>query len=117
MIQFKGRFGRRARRRLKKEKIIWLTTVGPDGTPQPRPVWFVWDEAKRSVLIYSQPEGHKLQHLERNPRVALHFNSDDEGGDVVVFTGKARIDRASPPVHRRPNYVRKYRSGIRDLEL
>ena len=36
-------FGARVERRLPDERIIWLTTVGPDNTPQPSPVWFFWD--------------------------------------------------------------------------
>ena len=117
MIEFKGRFGQRARRRLKSEKVIWLVTVGPDGTPQPRPVWFVWEEAQGTVLIYSQPGTHKLRHLARNRRVALAFNTDDEGGDVVVMTGTARVDRRAPPADRRADYLRKYRPGIRELDM
>ena len=35
-------FGDRVRERLVDEQVIWLTTVGADGTPQPNPVWFLW---------------------------------------------------------------------------
>ena len=44
-------FGARATRHLEGDRIIWLTTVGPHGTPQPSPVWFLWDGD--TVLIYS----------------------------------------------------------------
>jgi PPOX class probable F420-dependent enzyme len=47
-------FGQRAARRLRDEIIGWLTTVAPDGQPQPIPVWFVWD-GDRSIRMYSQP--------------------------------------------------------------
>ncbi|HZM91753.1 MAG TPA: pyridoxamine 5'-phosphate oxidase family protein, partial [Blastocatellia bacterium] len=43
MLDFSSRFGRHANRRLRQEKIIWLTTVDSKNTPQPRPVWFHWD--------------------------------------------------------------------------
>ncbi len=42
-------FGARVAQRLREEHLIWLTTVGADGTPQPNPVWFLWDGA--SVLV------------------------------------------------------------------
>ena len=45
--------GERFRRRLSGEMMIWLTTVGRDGTPQPNPVGFLWDGGD-SLLIYSQ---------------------------------------------------------------
>jgi PPOX class probable F420-dependent enzyme len=117
MIEFKGKFGQRAKRKLKSEKVIWLTTVGPDGTPQPRPVWFLWNEADGSLLIHSQPETHKLRHLARNRKVSLHFSSDEEGSEVVVLTGEASVDRGGPAQAEGKAYLRKYRSGIHDLEM
>jgi len=39
MIDFNTKFGRAARKLLNREYFIWLTTVDPTGTPQPRPVW------------------------------------------------------------------------------
>ena len=54
MLDFSTDLGRRIARQLESERVIWLTTVGSDNTPQPRPVWFVWDGT--SLLVYSQPE-------------------------------------------------------------
>jgi hypothetical protein len=34
-------FGEKVARRLRTEMVIWFTTVGADGTPQPNPVWFL----------------------------------------------------------------------------
>lgn len=117
MVEFKGRFGKRVRRRLRNEKVVWLTTMGTDGTPQPRPVWFVWEERRGTLLIYSQRHTSKLRHLARSRRVSIHFNTDEEGGDVVVMTGQARVDRRALPADRRPDYLRKYRSGMRGLGM
>lgn len=115
MVDFNTSFGRRVERRLKSEKVIWFVTVGPDRTPQPRPVWFYWDG--ETFLLYSQPGGRKIRHLDKNPRVALHLNSDPEGDDVVVFTGEAAVDRTAPRADELPAYVRKYRKAIGDLEM
>jgi PPOX class probable F420-dependent enzyme len=104
------------RRRLKEEYIVWMTTVGSDLAPQPRPVWFIWDHD--SFLIYSQPHAHKVQHLLKHPRVALHFNSDRTAdNDVLVFIGEARIDPDAPPAHKVRAYVKKYRDGIAGLNV
>jgi PPOX class probable F420-dependent enzyme len=81
MLDLTTEFGRRVERRLREEQIIWLTTTGPDQTPQPRPVWFLW--TSDSFLI-SQPDAHSCD-IARNPRVALNLNTDGEGGGVVVF--------------------------------
>jgi PPOX class probable F420-dependent enzyme len=103
-------FGRRVRRRLREEKVIWLTTVGADGTPQPNPIWFWWDRGE--VIVYSRPGAHRLNHIRSRPQVALHFDGNGRGGDIVVLRGTARIDDQAPPPHRLPRYAAKYRSGM-----
>ncbi len=115
MIDWESAFGRRVNRRLRREAIIWLTTVGPGPRPQPRPVWFLWDG--KTILIYSRPDAWKVRHIRRCPNVALNLNSDEEGGSVAVLLGRARIDPKAPPADRNPAYLRKYRQGIRDLGM
>lgn len=115
MLHFNTRFGRHVNRRLRGEKIIWLTTVDSDNTPQPRPVWFHWDG--QTVLIFSERNKAKLRHIARNPRVALNFNTDEEGGDVTVLVGVAQILDQSPAQNRVASYLRKYRGDIKDLGM
>ncbi len=115
MVDFGTEFGARVARRLEQEIVIWLTTVRADGTPQPSPVWFWWDGT--TFLIYSRPDTPKLRNIAVQPRVALNFNSDKQGGDIVVFSGEARIDPNAPPADQVPEYVDKYRNGIRDLGM
>ena len=47
-------FGRRVRERLRVEQVIWLTTTQADGTPQPNPVWFVWEDPD-TLIVYNTP--------------------------------------------------------------
>jgi len=108
-------FGQRVERRLAEERIIWLTTVSPNGTPHPRPVWFWWDG--ETFLIYSQPDTFKLAHIEANPYVALNFDGDGQGGNIITFTGEARLDPAAPPAHQVPQYVEKYRPGFERIGM
>lgn len=109
------KFGRHVKRRLKREQEIWLTTVDKNGTPQPRPVWFYWDG--ETFLMYSQPHAHKVKHIARNPNVVLHLNSTTEDGGVVIFHGLAERDGSAPaPIHHRA-YFRKYKQGIRDINM
>jgi len=114
MIDFDTRFGRRALRKLKHESIVWLTSVDAAGHPQPRPVWFHWNGD--DVLIYSQPGAGKVRQIADNPHVALHFNADEFGNDVVVLLGEARR-LAEVPAERQKAYLRKYRGGILDLDM
>jgi PPOX class probable F420-dependent enzyme len=99
-------FGERAQRRLREEKVAWLTTTGEDATPQPVPVWFLWDGAD-SFLIYSKPGTPKLRNVAARPRVSLNLDGDGEGGDVVVVLGSAAVSD-DPPADALPGYVEKY---------
>lgn len=115
MIDLTTEFGRRAARRLEEERIIWLTTVDAEGMPQPRPVWFWWDG--QTFLIYSQPNTHKLRHIVRNPQVALHFDGDGQGGNIIVFSGEARLAPEMPPANQVPAYVQKYQPGFTRIRM
>lgn len=117
MIDFNTKFGRFAKKHLKSEYFIWLTTVDSTGTPQPRPVWFIWESD--TVLIYSQAKAYKLKHIQNNPNVALHFNSADAQGEkrLIMFTGTAVIDKNAMPTNKLRAYMRKYKSGITNLNM
>ena len=117
MLDFKTKFGRFAIKHLKSEYFIWLTTVDSTGTPQPRPVWFIWEND--TVLIYSQAKAYKLKHIQNNPNVALHFNSADAQGEkrLIMFTGTAVIDKNAMPTNKLRAYMRKYKSGITNLNM
>lgn len=102
--------GARAERRLREEGIAWLTTVRSDGTPQPVPIWFLWDG--EAFLVYSQPGAQKLKNIQNNPRVAMNLNSGAGGNDVVRAEGVAETVEDAPPAPEVPNYLEKYRSDI-----
>lgn len=114
MLDLSSRFGRHVNRRLRREQIVWLTTIDAHGTPQPRPVWFHWDG--ETILIFSERDKAKLRHIRRNPRVALNFNTDEEGGDVAVIVGEAKILKKPAP-NRVKAYLRKYGQGIKSLDM
>jgi len=106
----------KAKRLIKQEYVIWLTTVDSTNTPQPRPVWFIWD--KDSFLIFSQPHAHKVAHIKNNSSVSLHFNTDETGDkNVIVYVGTAAIDETVKPANKVPAYFRKYKTGIKDIGM
>ncbi|HEY3753032.1 MAG TPA: TIGR03667 family PPOX class F420-dependent oxidoreductase [Pseudonocardiaceae bacterium] len=99
-------FGKSVRERLASEPLIWLTTIGKDGTPQPNPVWFLHDGD--DIVVYSIASANRLTHVLQRPRVSLNFNSDDHGGSVVVITGDARLTPDEPAPDQSPAYMAKY---------
>jgi PPOX class probable F420-dependent enzyme len=104
-----------AERRLREEKIAWLTTVRRDGQPQSSPVWFLWRGGE--VIVYSRPTTQKVRNVQAHPRVAVHLRDIDEGSDIVSLEGEALIDDAYPSAAAIPAYVKKYRSMIADLGM
>ncbi len=105
-------FGERVARRLREELIIWLTTIDLKGTPQPNPVWFLWDEATSSFLVYNRPYAKRLAHIQHNSRVSLNLDGNGRGGDIIVFTGEARLTTGELPPNEQTLYLEKYRARI-----
>src|SRR6266699_4533334 len=105
-------FGERVARRLWDERLIWFTTVDAKGTPQPTPVWFLWDDTTSTILIYSRADAKRLVHLQQNPRVALNLDGNGTGGNIIVITGDAYLSTTDPSADRLPIYVEKYRDFI-----
>jgi PPOX class probable F420-dependent enzyme len=98
-----------AARRTETDQVAWLTTVADSGAPAPNPVWFVVDRG--ALVVFSQRETRKVHNLEARPKVALHFNSDVGGGDVVVINGDAELTHDQKPSEVAP-YLAKYESTI-----
>jgi PPOX class probable F420-dependent enzyme len=103
-------FGARAARHLREDTVVWLTTVSPRGAPLPMPVWFIWD-GDESVSVYSRP-GARVRNLERNPHLSLNFAGNGRGGDIVVLSGTAMLDRDGPGADQDAGYLAKYDEDI-----
>lgn len=104
-------FGERVLRRLREEQIIWITTVGKDGTPQPNPTGFLLQD-DNSILRYNAAKANRIDHVVERPRVAMHFDGDGTGGDIVVFTGTAHRADDIPAPHENQGYLAKYGEGM-----
>lgn len=100
-------FGGMALERLATEPLIWLTTVGKDGTPQPNPVWFLLEDGG-TLLIYNRPDANRLVHVRDRPRVSLNLNSGDGGNSIVVVTGIAAVAPDEPLATANPAFMAKY---------
>jgi PPOX class probable F420-dependent enzyme len=103
--------------RLRDEKTVWLTTVREDGTPQPVPVWYLWDGD--TFLIFSQPKAQKLRNIAHNPKVSLNFKHTDDFGEegIVIIFGEAYVDKTVPPSNQIEDYLEKYLEGIKDINM
>lgn len=111
-------FGQRVLNQLQTEQIVWLTTVSPNGQPQPSPVWFIWRDGE--LVIFSEPATPKVRNIRANPKVALSFNADFHGNEITILQGRASL-RETPAsaedVARFTDYTEKYAGGIESLKL
>ena len=110
MVDEGTEFGARVARHLREDIVVWMTTVTPAGAPVPMPVWFLWDGGE-SVRMYSR-QTPRVRNVEANPHVSLNFAGDGGGGDVVVLSGTATVDRAMPPANEDADYLAKYSDHI-----
>jgi PPOX class probable F420-dependent enzyme len=115
MADGKVKINAEVQKRLNDEVTVWLTTVRPDGTPQPTPVWFLWEG--ETVLIYTLSHSLKLANIAANPHAALNLNSDAWGGEVVVLTGEIHVQPDELPAARNRAYLEKYRTQISDIQM
>lgn len=97
--------GARAAERLATSRVLWMTTVSPDGTPQSSPIWYVWDGG--DFLMYSL-ESARIRNLAAHRRVSLNLDGNGMGGDIVVVEGTAKVDRSLPSAARNPAFLAKY---------
>jgi PPOX class probable F420-dependent enzyme len=112
-IDTTAEFGARVERRLREETLAWLVTTGADGTPEPSPIWFLWDG--QTILIYSRPNVPKVRNIRERRSVAFHLESDGDGGDIVVLTGTAEVLSSAPAVAENQAYVAKYADMIKGI--
>jgi PPOX class probable F420-dependent enzyme len=108
-------FGAKVEQRIEEQKLAWLTTVASDGTPQPNPVWFIWDDG--TFVIFSQPNQAKLANIRRTGRVSFNLESIDEE-TITILTGHAEIvPYESIPQSLLNRYAERYAEGLKNLKM
>ncbi len=107
-------YGEHVRQRLRDEHLAWLTTVTAGGTPQPNPVWFLWDGAD-SVLVYNDKDAKRVPRLLAGPRVSLNLEAGADGEDVVVITGRAEPVPGQPSPADDHEFLAKYGTAITEI--
>jgi len=109
-------FGADVIKRLEVQKLAWLTTMDSKGTPQPNPVWFIWDDGV--IYIFSKPNQAKLSNIARSGRVAINLEATADEEHVTIFTGQAEIiDRADLPADILDRYAERYKDGMTGIQM
>jgi PPOX class probable F420-dependent enzyme len=75
---------------LADERVVWLSTVRPDGTPHLCPTWFWWDGS--ALVVFSKPDAVKARNLRTNPRLMVAVGDPDDDFSVGLIEAEARFD-------------------------
>jgi len=106
-------FGARAAHRVWHDRLGWLSSVRPNGSPHTHQVWFYWNGA--SFLLFARAEQERLGNIRQNPNVTLHLESNGDGRDLVILEGQAEILAAEPPEEEILEYLQKYSAWLTRL--
>jgi PPOX class probable F420-dependent enzyme len=102
-------------RMLRREPVIWLSSVCPDGQPHLVPIWFSWDGD--TILIASKPNAKKVSNLRLNPAVMLALGAPEDDFDVGMVQGIAELP-SEPATELLPAaHLAKYRTQLDAIGL
>jgi PPOX class probable F420-dependent enzyme len=77
----------RVRPMLDEERVVWLSTVRPDGTPHLVPTWFLWDG--EALVVFSKPGAAKVRNLRSNPRLMIAVGDPEDDFSVGLIEAVA----------------------------
>jgi PPOX class probable F420-dependent enzyme len=80
-------------RLLRREPVVWLSTVRADGRPHLVPIWFSWDGAR--LLVASKPDAVKVRNVRVNPQVMLALGEAEDDFDVGLVEAVAELPDAA----------------------
>jgi len=93
---------------LTDERVVWLSTVRPDGTPHLVPTWFWWDGT--ALLVFSKPDAVKVRNLRANPRLMVALGDPEDDFSVGLIEAEAVCEDGAAAV---PDaFFAKYRDEL-----
>ena len=94
----------RARAKLIREDVYWISSSSKQGRPHAAPVWGIW---KSDVFYFeTDPNSVKGRNLRSNPTVVVHIQ---DGLDTVIVEGRAAPETDSDVLRALlREYARKY---------
>jgi PPOX class probable F420-dependent enzyme len=70
-------------------RIVWLSSMRPDGRPHVVPTWFDWDG--EVITVFSRPNAQKVRNVRHEPRVMLAIGRPEPSFEVELLEGDATI--------------------------
>jgi PPOX class probable F420-dependent enzyme len=104
--------GPTARRRtadaaLRRDPVVWLSSVQRNGRPHLVPVWFHWDGER--IVAFSKPGARKVENLRGLPAVMLAVGTPGPDFDVELIEATAELPATPAANLIPPGFGAKYR--------
>ena len=73
-------------------RICVVASLGPDGIPDPLPMWYLTDESGR-IAMRTYAKSQKVLNLRRDPRVSVLIEQGERYAELrgVQLTGQMRV--------------------------
>ena len=81
----------RVEKRLARDRVYWVATVGAGGRPRVRPIDGLYVDGV--IYVGGSPETRWVREIGDNPHVSLHLDGLDE---IVIVDGDAEVLRGVP---------------------
>ncbi len=105
----------RADAALRRDPVVWLSSVQPDGRPHLVPVWFHWDG--QQIVAFSKPHARKVGNLRDQPFVMLAVGTPGPDFEVELIEATAELPK-TPAADLLPSgFGAKYRDLLRRAGL
>jgi PPOX class probable F420-dependent enzyme len=74
---------------LRRDPVVWLSSVQEDGRPHLAPVWFHWDGER--IVAFSKPHARKVDNLRARPSAMLAVGTPGPDFDVELIEATAEL--------------------------
>lgn len=96
---------------LRRDSVVWLSSVRNDGRPHLVPVWFAWDGER--IVAFSKPHARKIANLRDNPEVMLAVGTPGPEFAVELIEADAELPEAPSGALMPESFAEKYRELLR----
>jgi PPOX class probable F420-dependent enzyme len=84
-----------------------IATLRPDGSPHAVPTWYEWNDGR--VLVNMDESRRRLEHIRRDPRVAVTIFGQRDWYSHVLILGRVGELRPDPELADVDRLSRRYR--------
>jgi PPOX class probable F420-dependent enzyme len=100
---------------LRRDSVVWLSSVRPDGRPHLVPVWFHWDGER--IVAFSKPSARKVGNLRDQPFVMLAVGTPGPDFQVELIEATAELPETPATDIMPTGFGAKYRELLRRAGL